>query len=196
MPRLALLSLTCVIALSVAACDRQSADQAQQKENSAATKDDEALTGIVDRSQAGTPLPDVTVSDPTGTKLDLAKADGKPILLNLWATWCAPCVAEMPLLDKLAGERSESLRVITVSEDMKGAELVVPFFKQKKFANLPQWMDPENDLAFGMGGGATLPLTVLYGADGKEIWRVIGGFDWSSDKAKAMLAEATPSGDG
>ncbi len=190
MPRLPLLSLTCAIALSVAACDRQSADEAQQQENSAAAKPDEALSGIVDRSQAGTPLPEVTVADPTGTTLDLAKAGGKPVLLNLWATWCAPCVAEMPLLDRLAAEKADSLRVITVSEDMKGAELVVPFFAEKKFAHLPQWIDPRNDLAFGMGGGASLPLTVLYDTDGKELWRVIGGFDWSSDEARAMLAEA------
>ncbi len=73
----------------------------------------------------------------------------------------------MPLLDELAAERADTLRVLTVSEDMKGAELVVPFFKEKKFANLPQWMDPANDLAFGMGGGASLPLTVLYDADGQ-----------------------------
>ncbi|WP_305096688.1 TlpA family protein disulfide reductase [Croceibacterium aestuarii] len=174
----------------MAACDRQSADEAQQQENSAAAKPDEALSGIVDRSQAGTPLPEVTVADPTGTTLDLAKAGGKPVLLNLWATWCAPCVAEMPLLDRLAAEKADSLRVITVSEDMKGAELVVPFFAEKKFAHLPQWIDPRNDLAFGMGGGASLPLTVLYDTDGKELWRVIGGFDWSSDEARAMLAEA------
>lgn len=199
MPRFVLLSLTCAVALSVAACDRQSAEEAQQQENSAAAKADEgaeALTGIVDRGQAGTPLPEVTVTDPSGTTLDLAEATGKPVLLNLWATWCAPCVAEMPLLDELAGDMDGKLRVLTVSEDMKGAELVAPFFAERNLAHLPQWMDPENNLAFGMGGGASLPLTVLYNADGKEVWRVIGGFDWASDEAKAMIAEAVPAGDG
>ncbi|WP_328598136.1 TlpA family protein disulfide reductase [Croceibacterium salegens] len=159
-------------------------------------KANEELTGTVDRSQAGTPLPAVTVTDPSGTTLDLSKAVGKPVLLNLWATWCAPCVAEMPLLDELAAERADTLRVLTVSEDMKGPELVVPFFKEKKFANLPQWMDQANDLAFGMGGGASLPLTVLYDAEGKEVWRVIGGFDWASDQAREMLDEAAPPADG
>ncbi|MXO59394.1 redoxin family protein [Altererythrobacter salegens] len=196
MPRLPFLSLTCAIAFSVAACDRQSADEAQQQENSAEVKANEELTGTVDRSQAGTPLPAVTVTDPSGTTLDLSKAVGKPVLLNLWATWCAPCVAEMPLLDELAAERADTLRVLTVSEDMKGPELVVPFFKEKKFANLPQWMDQANDLAFGMGGGASLPLTVLYDAEGKEVWRVIGGFDWASDQAREMLDEAAPPADG
>lgn len=198
MPRSLSLSLTCVIALFAAACDRQSAGDAQQKENSAGAKDaarTEDLNGTLDRSHAGEPLPDVTVVDPTGTTLALAAAGGKPILLNLWATWCAPCIAEMPLLDDLAARMGENGRVITVSEDMKGTEVVAPFFAEHDFANLPQWMDPENDLAFGFGGGASLPLTVLYDAEGKEVWRVIGGFDWSSDIARELVGEAMTADD-
>ena len=195
MPRVPLLSLTCAIALLAGACDRQSAEPAQQQENSAATNAEE-LTGTLDRTHAGAALPEVTVTDPAGTKLNLAEASGKPILLNLWATWCAPCVVEMPMLDAIAGEMGDRLRVVTVSEDMKGAEVVAPFFEQKGFANLPHWMDPEMDLAFGFGGGASLPLTVLYDAEGKEVWRMIGGFDWSSDEARALIEEGLAPGDG
>ena len=195
MPRLPLLSLTCAVALLAGACDRQSAEPAQQQENSAEANAEE-LTGTLDRTHAGAALPEVTVTDPAGTKLNLAEASGKPILLNLWATWCAPCVVEMPMLDAIAGEMGDRLRVVTVSEDMKGAEVVAPFFEQKGFANLPHWMDPEMDLAFGFGGGASLPLTVLYDAEGKEVWRMIGGFDWSSDEARALIEEGLAAGDG
>ena len=195
MPRVPLLSLTCAIALLAGACDRQSAEPAQQQENSAEANAEE-LTGTLDRTHAGAALPEVTVTDPAGTKLNLAEASGKPMLLNLWATWCAPCVVEMPMLDAIAGEMGDRLRVVTVSEDMKGAEVVVPFFEQKGFANLPHWMDPEMDLAFGFGGGASLPLTVLYDAEGKEVWRMIGGFDWSSDEARALIEEGLTAGDG
>lgn len=195
MPRVPLLSLTCAIALLAGACDRQSAEPAQQQENSAEANAEE-LTGTLDRTHAGAALPEVTVTDPAGTKLNLAEASGKPMLLNLWATWCAPCVVEMPMLDAIAGEMGDRLRVVTVSEDMKGAEVVVPFFEQKGFANLPHWMDPEMDLAFGFGGGASLPLTVLYDAEGKEVWRMIGGFDWSSDEARALIEEGLAAGDG
>ena len=195
MPRVPLLSLTCAIALLAGACDRQSAEPAQQQENSAEANAEE-LTGTLDRTHAGAALPEVTVTDPAGTKLSLAEASGKPMLLNLWATWCAPCVVEMPMLDAIAGEMGDRLRVVTVSEDMKGAEVVVPFFEQKGFANLPHWMDPEMDLAFGFGGGASLPLTVLYDAEGKEVWRMIGGFDWSSDEARALIEEGLAPGDG
>ena len=195
MPRVPLLSLTCAIALLAGACDRQSAEPAQQQENSAAAKADageDELTGVLDRSFAGEPIPAVTVTDPSGTSLALADTAGKPVLLNLWATWCAPCGTEMPLLDQLAADLGDTVRVLTVSEDMKGAELVEPFFAERDLANLPQWMDPQNDLAFAYGGGASLPLTVLYDAEGNEVWRVMGGYDWSSPEARALIEEALP----
>jgi thiol-disulfide isomerase/thioredoxin len=196
MPRLPLLSLTLFVALLAGACDRQSAGEAQQQENSGGAKADSGagdLTGILDRSHAGEAIPDVALADPSGASLELSETGGKPVLLNLWATWCAPCVTEMPLLDGLAGELGDEVRVMTVSEDLKGAELVAPFFAEKKFANLPQWMDTENNLAIAFGG-ASLPLTVLYDAGGKEVWRVIGGFDWSSAEARGLVDEGL--GDG
>ena len=193
MPRLALLSLTCAVAL-LAACDSQGDGAAQQKETSAAAKADaaggEELAGTLDRSHAGESVPAVTVTDLEGATLDLAQAAGQPMLLNLWATWCAPCIAEMPLLDELAGELDGKVRVVTVSEDMKGAEVVAPFLEGKGWDNLPSWMDPENDLAFGFGGGASLPLTVLYDTQGKEVWRMIGGYDWAGPEARRLIDEA------
>ncbi len=191
MPRLPLLSLTCAFALLVAGCDRQSTESAQQAESGEAEAGAE-LTGKLDRSFAGQEIPAVEVTDPSGVTLSLAELRGKPVLLNLWATWCAPCVIEMPLLDTLAGELGDSVRVLTVSEDMKGAEVVEPFFAERGFENLPQWMDPMNDLAIAYGGGAALPLTVLYDAEGKEVWRVMGGYHWDSEEARALVAEATP----
>ena len=195
MPRFPLLSLTCAVALLAGGCDRQSAEEAQQQENSAAAND-EQLTGTLDRSFAGQAMPEAELADPSGTTLSLAELRGKPTLLNLWATWCAPCVVEMPMLDALAGEMGGRLDVVTVSEDMKGAEVVTPFFEQKGFPNLPRWMDTEMDLAFGFGGGGSLPLTVLYDAEGKEVWRMIGGFDWSSEEARALIEEGLAAGDG
>jgi len=196
MPRLPLFSLTLIVALLAGACDRQTAGESQQQEISPAAKPEagaEALTGELDRSHAGEAIAQVTLTDPSGATLDLSQTRGKPVLLNLWATWCAPCVTEMPLLDALAGELGGDVRVLTVSEDMKGAELVAPFFADKKFANLPQWMDPKNDLAIAFGG-ASLPLTVLYDAEGKEVWRVIGGFDWSSAEARGLVDEGLGNG--
>jgi hypothetical protein len=72
---------------------------------------------------------------------------------------------------------------------MNGAEAVGPFFDQHKFAHLPQWLDPRNSLPVAYGGGG-LPLTVLVDADGKEVWRVAGGYDWSTAAAREAIAEA------
>ena len=187
MPRSLSLSLTCALALVMAGCDRQSAEPAQPEGAESA----EALTGKVDRAFAGEAIPAAELTDPAGATLATASLRGKPVLVNLWATWCVPCVTEMPLLDALAGELGDSVTVLTVSEDFDGAEKVVPFFAEKKFAHLPQWMDPMNALGVAYGGGTGLPLTVLYDAEGKEVWRVAGGFDWSSAEAREMIAEAT-----
>lgn len=191
MSRLPLLSLTLPIVLAVAGCDRQSAEDSQPKETAspaaAASADEEALNGTIDRSHAGESLPDATVEGPNGVKLQLAKLTGGPVLINLWATWCAPCVKEMPTLDKLAAEPG-SPRILAISEDLKGAEAVNPFLQQHQFLHLQVWLDPQANLSLGYGGN--LPTTVLYDKKGKEVWRMLGGYDWSSDEAKALIAEA------
>ena len=188
MPRLSLVSLTCALALVLAGCDRQSGEAAQPE---AAAEAGGELAGTIDRSFAGEAMPAVELSDPAGAKLATADLKGSPVLLNLWATWCVPCIAEMPMLDQLAGELGDSVKVVTVSQDINGAEAVGPFFAQRKFAHLSQWLDPKNSLAVAYGGGAGLPLTVLVDAEGKEVWRVAGGYDWSTAEAREAIAEAT-----
>lgn len=148
-----------------------------------------APSGEIDRSFAGELMPAANVTDPEGRKLNLGALQGKPLLVNLWATWCAPCVKEMPLLDGLAGDYGEKLKVLTVSQDMGGADKVVPFFAANDFAHLEPWMDPANELGFALGGG-TLPTTVLYDASGQEVWRVVGDYDWSGEEARAAIDDA------
>jgi len=190
-PRSCILIATALLAGVLGGCDRQEAGEAQGGETVAGETGAEELTGFVNRDFAGQTLPEVTLTDPAGAQLALAETGGKPVLLNLWATWCAPCVAELPLLDQLAGELAGSVAVVTVSEDLDGANAVPPFFAEKGLTHLPQWLDQNNDLALAFGGGAALPLTVLYNAQGKEVWRVIGAYDWSGEEARALLAEAT-----
>lgn len=93
--------------------------------------------------------------------------------MNLWATWCAPCVREMPTLDALAAREKASLHVLTVSQDMEPGK-VQPFLTERKLANLVAYRDPE--LQFSTGMGVSLPTTILYDASGKELWRVTGGW--------------------
>ncbi len=145
--------------------------------------------GEVARTFAGTPLPAMQFADADGNSLDLAAQDG-PVLINLWATWCGPCVVEMPQLDALAGELDGEVRVITVSQDVRGAEVVTPFFAQRDFARLEPWLDPDAQLSAQFTPEGLLPLTVLFDAQGKEVLRVAGGYEWDSPDAIAMIRQS------
>lgn len=141
------------------------------------------------RSFAGTPLPAMEFADAEGKVLDLAAQDG-PLLINLWATWCGPCVKEMPQLDALAGEMDGELRVITVSQDIRGAEVVEPFFAKGGYIRLEPWLDPDATLSAQFTPEGALPLTVLFDARGKEVLRVAGGYEWDSPEAIALIRDA------
>ena len=182
-------SLLAVLALSFAlsGCDRAGDDAAQQQQSLQGEK--AALSGVIDHSFAGTLMPNVNVVDPDGRSLNLGALQGRPVLVNLWATWCAPCVIEMPMLDSLADELGDSVRVLTVSQDLQGAEKVGPFFEERNFRNLEPWMDTKNQLGFGFGGGS-MPMTVLYDASGQEVFRVMGAYEWNSPEAIAEVEMA------
>lgn len=182
------LPLICASALFLAACDSGAGDAAQQQEQLGAAKQD--LTGEIDYSFAGELMPVVSVADPAGKELNLGALQGQPVLLNLWATWCAPCVVEMPMLDELAAQKQGELRVITVSQDMRGADVVVPFFEDRDFQHLEQWLDPANDLGVAFDGSGAMPLTVLFDAEGRELFRVAGGYHWDSEEALAAIDAA------
>ena len=187
--RLFLSGFAAMAAFALNACDNGAEDAAQENVAPPSTSETIELTGTLDESFAGETFPEITVVNPAGEELMLSEV-GEPVLLNLWATWCAPCVVEMPLLDELAADLEGQVRVLTVSEDMRGAEVVEPFFAQADLPNLPQWLDPDNDLAFTFGGGPVLPLTVLYDADGNELWRVIGAYDWDTEEARSQILDA------
>lgn len=180
-------ALALSFAVLLAGCDSESASTAQPQGDTASAQAPEKRDPV-SRQFVGETLPAFTTTDPDGKTLDLASLKGGPVLLNLWATWCAPCKAEMPILDAIAAEHQGKLRVVTVSQDMQGAEVVSPFFKEGKFAHLEPWLDNKSDLSFNMGI-SDMPTTFLYDASGKEIARVTGAFDWEGEEAKALIAE-------
>jgi len=184
-------SLTCIAlaaALVAGGCDRQSAEGTQPAEETGEASAPKTFNGTLSIESRGARMPEFALSDPSGRRLTSAELQGKPVLINLWATWCGPCVLEMPMLDKLAVEEAGKLRVVTISEDLQGADKVLPFFAQRKFARLEPWLDPDNTLGDHYATGI-LPTTVLYDAQGREVWRMIGGHDWSGPRTTAMLAD-------
>lgn len=188
--KIAVLGVALLGPVLLGGCDRQSSGNAQP-EPSASASATVPHKGTIDRSHKGSALPDFTLADQQGKPLQLPALKGKPLLVNLWATWCAPCVAELPTLDKLAADRSGALRVLTVSQDMSGTEKVADFLKARGGTHLEPWLDPQNELAFHYEV-STLPTTILYDAQGREVWRYVGGQDWSGGEATALIAEALP----
>lgn len=174
-------------AVALGGCDRQTAAPAQPTA-SAQPASVPADAGL-DRSHRGSELPDLSFADTAGNELALTSLKGKPVLLNLWATWCAPCVAEMPALDKLATDRGATLQVVTVSQDLKQPEKVAAFFAQRKLTQLRPWLDPENRLSDHYAAN-TLPTTVYYDAQGREVWRFTGPREWGDAATASLLAEA------
>ncbi len=176
----------------LAGCDRQTPAEPQPQSSAAApvapAEGSGPFNGTLDISNRGAALPDFTFTDPSGKKLRTVDLKGKPLLINLWATWCGPCVLEMPTLDALAAARAGKLTVLTVSQDLDQAAAVDAFFKDRKLAHLAPWLDPENALSQHYNTGV-LPTTVLYDAQGREVWRMIGSHDWAGPRTDAMLAD-------
>jgi thiol-disulfide isomerase/thioredoxin len=153
----------------------------------------------VDRSHRGEPAPDISFKNPDGGDISLAHFKGTPVLVNLWATWCAPCVKELPTLDKLAQSHDVDgeLGVIAVNQEDKPHASVVAFLKTTaKAKDLGAYQDSNMALLGKLGPDAVLPTTFLYDAQGREVWRYVGDLDWTSPEAARLLAEAKPGAKG
>jgi thiol-disulfide isomerase/thioredoxin len=122
-----------------------------------------------------------------GGETTLAAFRGRVVLLNFWATWCAPCVREMPSLDRLQAKLGdEGLEVVAVSEDFAGLEQVRPFFERLQLENLAIYLDSDGALAKALGI-AGLPTTLLIDREGRIVGGLEGPAEWDSDEAVALI---------
>ena len=130
--------------------------------------------------------PMMTFKRPDGTEMMLSDYKGKTILVNVWATWCAPCIAEMPMLDQLQAQKgSEKFEVVTISLD-RTAQEAEAWFKKNNIQNLPLW----HDSSYAVSGKLELPglpTSIFYNAEGREIARIPGEVDWTSPEALALV---------
>jgi len=182
--------------LALAGCDRQKGVSPQGEAPAAANASANAAvpaptypTGRLDRSHAGTRAPALSFEDGDGRPTSLAAFRGRPVLVNLWATWCGPCVVEMPSLDALAGREGSDTEVIAISQDADGRRAVTDFFRARNFARLEAYLDPQMRLMPALRID-TLPTTILYDREGVEVWRMTGMADWHSERAARLLDEA------
>ena len=132
-------------------------------------------------------------NDPDGGEISLADFRGTPVLVNLWATWCAPCVKELPPLDALAQRHAidGSIGIVAVSQDVAPQNGVRAFLDTLKVDELGAYHDPKMALS-GALGAEVLPTTILFDQDGREVWRYVGDLDWTGAEAARLLAEAAP----
>ncbi len=133
------------------------------------------------------PAPLEAFTDLAGNRVRLAELKGRVVLLNFWATWCAPCVREMPSLDRLqAALGDRALSVVAVSIDRGGAEAIRPFAKRLGLAHLGLYHDPKGALfrAFGVTG---LPASFLIDRNGAILGAYAGPAEWDGPEARALI---------
>lgn len=148
------------------------------------------LTGTVadfTRFDPPRPAPGTGFADGDGNRVSLADFRGRVVLLNFWATWCVPCIKEMPALDRLqASLGGGDFQVVALSQDRDGVPAVVRFYEKYEFGNLGIYVDPKGELArpFAIG---VLPTTVLIDRDGNAVGQLIGEAEWDAPEAQALI---------
>ncbi len=128
--------------------------------------------------RVGLPAPDFTYSGLDGKKVSLSDYRGKVVFINIWATWCTPCVEEMPSMQKLYQKlKGENFEILAVSIDSKGAKVVAPFMKkyQLTFPALIDYMSTIKRIYKTTG----VPESYIIDKDGILAKKVIGPLDWS-----------------
>lgn len=145
-------------------------------------------------AQTPLPLSEITFNDPNGKPLKLSAFNERTVLLNLWATWCAPCRKEMPALDALQSQLgSDDFEVVTVNLDRGGIDKPKAFLEEIGVETLKLYNDPSNKMLTELrkkGRGTGLPTTILVGPDGCETGTMYGPAEWNSDEAVTLINEA------
>jgi thiol-disulfide isomerase/thioredoxin len=163
---------------------------------------DEGEADMPDRTKLGEFVPSsqpftapaISLADTNGHSVELSELRGKLVLVNLWATWCEPCLREMPSLERLQSRLGERIAVLAVSEDRGGNKAVEPFIAKLGLKSVKIYIDPKSEVghAFGARG---LPTSFLIDREGKVLGRVEGAAEWDSPKILGVL-EPLLSGNG
>ncbi|WP_178130396.1 TlpA disulfide reductase family protein [Reyranella sp. CPCC 100927] len=133
------------------------------------------------------PAPPIAFKDKADADATLDAFKGKVVLLNFWATWCIPCVKEMPSLDRLAAKiGNEKFVVVALSLDGPSRPKVEPFIRSRNLDHLQVFFDTQKKSYSGLNI-AVLPTTVLIDAQGREVGRLQGDAEWDTPEAEALV---------
>ena len=134
-----------------------------------------------------TPAPRIPFHDANGNKKVLADFEGKVLLINFWATWCAPCIREIPSIARLhAKKNGQNFKVLPISTDAKGADAPLNFLKKINQTTLPIYVDTKMVLARAMGVNV-LPTSILVDRRSNVVGRIVGAAEWDSAEALALI---------
>ena len=132
------------------------------------------------------PAPAISFVDLAGSEVSLAEFTGKIVLVNLWATWCEPCLREMPSLERLQSRLGDKIVVVAISEDRGGSKTVEPFIGKLGLKSVKIYLDPKSAMerAFRVQG---LPTSFLIDREGRVLGRVEGAAEWDKPKLLGIL---------
>ncbi|MFP6757829.1 MAG: TlpA disulfide reductase family protein [Alphaproteobacteria bacterium] len=136
-------------------------------------------------------IPDLVFIAKDGSPVPIGDFRGRTLLINLWATWCAPCLREMPMLDRLAlATAGAGFEVIALNQERGGLEAALPYWQEHGFTGLSLYLD--DGLKSGRALAATgLPLTVFVDAEGRELARLEGVAEWDHPDMIAYFSAFT-----
>jgi len=132
------------------------------------------------------PAPPISFVDLAGNTVSLSDFTGKMVLVNLWATWCEPCLREMPSLGRMQSRLGDKITVVAVSEDRGGSKVVEPFIGKLGLKSIKTYLDPKStaERAFKVQG---LPTSFLIDRQGRILGRVEGAAEWDAPKLLETL---------
>lgn len=128
-------------------------------------------------------------TDSSSRERTLAEFKGRTLIVNLWATWCAPCVEELPSLDRLAAMRAGEIKIIAISLDRDGPDVVPEFFEVNGIKTLERYFDASMRVMW-VWKAQSLPTTLVVDPSGREVARVIGAYQWDGEDAAALIDRA------
>ncbi len=146
---------------------------------------------------APSPAPDLKFTDATGKQLSLANYHGNGLVVNIWATWCGPCVAELPTFAAISQSLAKSkILILPISVDLDGNKTVLEFYRSHGITNLPVLLDPDGSVTDALNTNG-IPVSIIINPQGQLVGRLDGSANWDSPSTLALIRQlAGPKNDG
>jgi thiol-disulfide isomerase/thioredoxin len=136
-----------------------------------------------------TRAPNLKFTNAAGKPLTLANYRGSGLVVNIWATWCGPCVAELPTFAAISHNLSKSkILVLPISVDLNGSSAVQPFYTSHNITNLPVLLDPDGSAVDTLNAQG-IPITIIINPQGQLVAQLEGSANWNSPPTLALIKQ-------